>query len=60
MRAPAWILIRSLYLAFRILTGLRVTSLPDLETTLRRAGLTPIAQQSSLGGILTSQLWQRR
>jgi SAM-dependent methyltransferase len=56
---PARLYIRALYLAFRILTGLRVTRLPDHATPLARAGLRRIAQHHSLFGLLTSELWQR-
>ena len=59
MRAPAWLLIRALYLAFRILTGLRVTRLPDFAHSLEQAGLIRIAQHHSLCGILTTELWQK-
>jgi SAM-dependent methyltransferase len=57
LRLPARLLIRGLYLAFRVLTGLRVQALPDHETPLTRVGLVCIAQHRSLGGILTTQLW---
>jgi SAM-dependent methyltransferase len=59
MRLPARILVRSLYLAFRILTGLRTTHLPDHATPLAQAGLTRIAHHHSLAGLLTTELWQR-
>lgn len=55
---PARIYVRSLYLAFRILTGLRITNLPDHITPMARANLTRIAQHRYLGGILTTELWQ--
>ena len=58
MRFPARIYIRSLYLAFRILTGLRTTRLPDHATPLTRSGFTRIAHHRSLAGLLTSELWQ--
>jgi ubiquinone/menaquinone biosynthesis C-methylase UbiE len=58
MRLPAKLLIRSLYFAFRILTGLRATHLPDHATPLTQAGLTRIAHQHRLLGILTTELWQ--
>jgi SAM-dependent methyltransferase len=60
MRLPARIIVRALYLAFRILTGLRTTRLPDHSTPLIEAGLTRIAHHHSLAGILTSELWQSR
>jgi ubiquinone/menaquinone biosynthesis C-methylase UbiE len=58
MRLPAKILIRTLYLAFRILTGLRTTHLPNHATPLQQAGLTRIAHQPQLAGILITELWQ--
>lgn len=58
MRIPAKFLIRSLYLAFRLLTGLRTTRLPDHTTPLTQAGLTRIAHQHRLAGLLTTELWQ--
>jgi ubiquinone/menaquinone biosynthesis C-methylase UbiE len=58
MRLPAHLLIRSLYLAFRILTGLRTTRLPDHATPLIAAGFTQTADHRSLAGLLTTQLWQ--
>lgn len=58
MRLPARIFVRALYLAFRILTGLRVTQLPDHATALSNAGLTHIAQHRSLAGLLTAELWR--
>jgi hypothetical protein len=58
MRLPAKFFIRALYLAFRILTGLRATHLPDHATPITRAGLTRIAQHHSLAGLLTTELWQ--
>ncbi|WP_353066768.1 class I SAM-dependent methyltransferase [Tunturibacter psychrotolerans] len=59
MRLPAKILVRALYLAFRILTGLRTTQLPDHATPLKQAGLTRIAQRQRLSGLLITELWQR-
>jgi SAM-dependent methyltransferase len=58
MRSPAKVLVRSLYLAFRILTGLRTTRLPDYATPLAQAGLKQISRQHRLAGILTTELWQ--
>ncbi|QHN02226.1 class I SAM-dependent methyltransferase [Granulicella sp. WH15] len=59
MRAPAWLLIRSLYAAFRLLTGLRTSALPDHSAALERSGLTRIAMHRSLFGLITSELWQK-
>jgi ubiquinone/menaquinone biosynthesis C-methylase UbiE len=54
---PARGIVRLLYLAFRLLTGLRVTELPDHAAALTAAGFTRIAQHLSLGGLLTGELW---
>ncbi len=51
--------IRALYLAFRILTGLRVTRVPDYETPLARAGFHLIARKAYLFGLLQTTLWHR-
>ncbi len=59
LRLLARLLVRTLYLAFRLLTGLRPTRLPDFATLLHRAGLIRIRTQHSLGGLLTAELWQR-
>jgi ubiquinone/menaquinone biosynthesis C-methylase UbiE len=59
MRLPARLIVRSLYLAFRALTGLRTTHLPDHATPLTAAGFTQIADHRTLAGLLTTQLWQR-
>ncbi len=59
MRWPAHALVRSLYLAFRALTGLRTTRLPDHAEALRFADFAPIAQHVSFAGILTTELWIR-
>jgi hypothetical protein len=58
MRLPALILIRSLYFAFRILTGLRTNRLPDHAKALSRAGLVRTAHHDSFSGMLTTELWQ--
>jgi len=58
MHLPAKIIVCALYLAFRILTGLRTTRLPDHATPLTQAGLTRIAYHYRLAGLLTTELWQ--
>ena len=58
MRLPARLLVRSLYFAFRILTGLRTTRLPDHSSALASAGMIPVAYRHSLAGLLTTELWQ--
>jgi SAM-dependent methyltransferase len=59
LRLPAQLYIRALYLAFRLLTGLRITHLPDHESPLRDAGLTRTHQHLALFGILTTEIWER-
>ena len=57
MRLPARALVGFLYLAFRILTGLRTNRLPDHAAALTRRGFTRTDHHSSLFGILTTELW---
>ena len=57
MRLPAGAIVRLLYLAFRILTGLRTTQLPDHATALTAAGFTMAAEHRSLAGLLATELW---
>ena len=58
MQIPAKFLVQTLYLAFRLLTGLRTNRLPDLAAPLNQAGFVQIAHQHRLAGILTAELWQ--
>ena len=51
--------IRSLYFTFRVTTDLRVTELPNYSVLLSNAGFGLRAEQTALGGLLTSTLWQR-
>lgn len=60
MALPARIFIRGLYLVFRILTGLRTANLPSHADPLALAGLSRVASHDRLGGILTSELWQKQ
>jgi hypothetical protein len=50
-------LIASLYLAFGMVTGLAVRTLPDHPSALRRAGFTLLERRSRLGGLLIAELW---
>jgi len=56
----AKIYIRALYLAFGMLTGLRVRSLPDPQAALTNAGFTRVARHKKLFGVLYTEIWQRR
>ena len=60
LRPLAALYIRALYLAFRLLTGLRVTHLPDPQSSLRRAGFHRIARHDLLHGLLYTEIWQYR
>jgi hypothetical protein len=60
MRLPAKLIVRALYLAFRVLTGLRTRHLPDHARPLYQAGLTRISHHLQLAGLLTTELWQLR
>ena len=57
LRGPGWVVVRGLYLAFRVLTGLRVTRLPDYARELRACGFGVAAENRFLGGLLISQVW---
>ncbi len=50
-------LIASLYLAFRLLTGLRIHRLPNHRQALAQAGFTLAHERHRLGGLLVSELW---
>ena len=50
-------LIRSLYAAFRLTTGLRVTRLPDYPAMLAAHGLRMLKESNSLAGLLHSSMW---
>ena len=58
MAFPAKCIVRNLYAAFRILTGLRVRQLPDHAEVLSAIGLLPSARRNWLGGMLVSELWE--
>jgi ubiquinone/menaquinone biosynthesis C-methylase UbiE len=53
------LLIRSLYFAFRCLTGLHIRQLPDYASILRRSGRRCEDAKTFLAGILRSELWRR-
>lgn len=50
-------LVRFLYGAFGLLTGLRLRRLPDYAASLRAAGFTLQRRQSRLLGLLVSEIW---
>jgi ubiquinone/menaquinone biosynthesis C-methylase UbiE len=52
-------IVRGLYGAFRMTTGLRVTRLPDYEGALGHAGFRKQRETLKLGGLLTASLWHK-
>jgi ubiquinone/menaquinone biosynthesis C-methylase UbiE len=50
--------VRGLYLAFRVTTGLRVTRLPNYAGALSEAGFARQWEVRALGGLLQSSLWR--
>ena len=60
LRPFAALYIRALYFAFRTLTGLRVTHLPDPQSALTAAGFRRIARHDLLHGLLYTEIWQHR
>jgi SAM-dependent methyltransferase len=52
-------IIRGLYGAFRVATGLRVKRLPNYEDALERAGFRKRHETLKLGGILAASLWRK-
>ncbi len=60
LRVPGWLLIRGLYLAFRMVTGLRVTRVPAYRGPLRLARFVRVREHLEMGGLLTTELWRVR
>ncbi len=56
----AWarLLVATLYLLFRLLTGLQVRQLPAWRQALTNAGFSLVYEEHSLRGLLTSSTWQ--
>jgi SAM-dependent methyltransferase len=57
-RSIARPIVRLLYEAFGVLTGLRVRALPDYRQALREAGFALEKRRAWLGGLLVSELWR--
>jgi len=51
-------IIRSLYAAFRVATGLRVTHIPPHMALLHSAGFHRQQYEIATGGLLISELWE--
>jgi len=54
---PAWMIVRSLYFAFRMLTGLRTRALPRHDVALTQTGLRLQGRHCFLLGLLVSERW---
>jgi Methyltransferase domain len=52
-------IIRSLYLGFRITTGLKVKKIPNYSVPLLLAGFERTREESALRGLLNSSVWKR-
>jgi ubiquinone/menaquinone biosynthesis C-methylase UbiE len=60
LRPLAAVYIRALYVAFRILTGLRTSALPDPQSALTSAGFQRLHRHERLHGLLYTELWQHQ
>jgi ubiquinone/menaquinone biosynthesis C-methylase UbiE len=58
LRPLAAVYIRTLYFAFRVLTGLRVSRLPDAQEALERAGFERVERKEFAGGLVYTELWR--
>jgi ubiquinone/menaquinone biosynthesis C-methylase UbiE len=56
----AAVYVRALYLAFAVLTGLRVKRLPDPQRSLAAAGFERVARKERLGCVIYTEIWKRR
>lgn len=54
----AWVYVRALYLAFRLLTGLEASRLPDPGRTFEAAGFQRVAEHRRLLGLLYTEVWR--
>jgi ubiquinone/menaquinone biosynthesis C-methylase UbiE len=52
-----WPLVKSLYLSFKLLTGLRPNRLPRHRDALSNAGFVLDRKSTALGGLLLSEIW---
>jgi ubiquinone/menaquinone biosynthesis C-methylase UbiE len=55
---PAKLVVRSLYAAFHLFTGLKTHRLPDHAAALRACDLALVSRRRWLGGLLVSEMWQ--
>jgi SAM-dependent methyltransferase len=57
-RLWTWVVIRGLYVAFRVTTGLPVTRLPNYGAALAKEGYRLRCEERALAGLLHSSLWE--
>ncbi len=53
------VLVRSMYLFFKLFARLQATRLPEYGAILRQSGFVPVEHNSPLRGLLLSELWTR-
>jgi len=58
-RLPARMVIRGLYYAFFVLTGLRVRKIPNYASALNDHGFHLAEKAAYLGGMLATEVWER-
>jgi ubiquinone/menaquinone biosynthesis C-methylase UbiE len=58
-RLPGALIVRGLYLAFGLLTGLKTRRLPDHARVMRESGWMLEDRRELLGGLLMSECWRR-
>lgn len=58
-RFGARLLIRAMYWAFQIATGLKANRLPGYSTLFTQHGFRRVRHVSATGGLLVSELWER-
>jgi len=56
----AKVYLSALYLAFGVLTGLRVRSLPDPQSALIEAGFVRVVRHEKVLGVIYTEIWRRR
>ena len=56
---PSKLIVRSLYAAFNLLTGLKTHNLPDHAAAFRACDLGLVSQHRRLGGLLVSEIWKQ-
>ncbi len=57
-RYLAKLVVKGLYVSFRVLTGLRTNRLPDYRSVLKSNGYALTASKTGMAGLLVSEIWQ--